>query len=270
MASLREIETAFVNAVLFDERAELASHIVANGIEPARRVGIYRNNACETVAGTLAATYPVLERLAGSDWLRQTAREYMQRYPSRSGNLHYLGANLPSFLDKRLHGTRYAYFADVARLEWAYQEVLVAAESAALDIARLEGVPAEEHGCIVFELAPAARLVASPWPLLAIWRANRPESEPADDAGPIDLDSGPSRLLVIRRMDHVELRELPATEYTFLDGCRRGATLESLALAAAPGDGFAETLVNCVRSGALSDFHLTPPAGGRDLASGEF
>jgi len=256
MASLREIERAFLNAVLFGETDEITRHIVGAGLDPRRRAAIYHHNALATFTGMIAATFPVLERLAGADWLRQVATEYMQRYPSRSGNLHHVGAHLGDYLERRLWGTQYEYFADVARLEWNYQEVLVAMERATLDLERLAAVAAERHDRIVFELAPAARLVASRFPLLAIWRANRSESCADMQEGTVDLAAGPSRVLLIRRPDHVELRELPQSDFEFLEACGRGQPLGHIAETLDSPESLPAILARAVSAGVLVDFHL--------------
>jgi hypothetical protein len=145
MVSLRELQRAFAEAVLFDH----SEHAVAllegqntDGIAPAERIGIYRNNCRIGFAATLAAEFPVVQQLGGADWFEQTARQYQQHFPSPSGNLHHIGALFASYLAQELAGTAYEYFADVARLEWAYQEVLVAAESEALDVKQLSQLTA--------------------------------------------------------------------------------------------------------------------------------
>ena len=94
---------------------------------------IWQGRLALMILKTLEATFPVLVRLAGTDWFRQTGRAYLRRHPSRAGNIHYIGERFAQFLDDELTDTDHDYFADVARLEWAYQEVLVAAESATLD-----------------------------------------------------------------------------------------------------------------------------------------
>ena len=140
MTSLRELQVAFIDGTLHGYPAQINSLIAASALAPEARVSIYANNAREGFLNALAATFPVIERLAGQDWFRQTGREYMQRCPSRSGNLHYVGERFAAFLDDALRDTDYAYFADVARLEWAYQEVLVAADHPSFDLSALSGV----------------------------------------------------------------------------------------------------------------------------------
>ena len=256
MPALRDLQCAFAGAVLDGDTDALVPFVVPNGLDPARRIAIYANNVRENALATLEAAFPVLVRLAGRDWFRQTATGYLRRHPSPSGNLHYLGARLPGYLEAELAPGPYAYFADVARLEWAYQEVLVAAEPAALDLTALAAVPEAHHAELVLKTSPAARLVGSVWPVLAIWRANQPGE---DASGSISLDAGASRLLVIRRDHHVELRELPVGEFAFLDAVARGWSLVDAAAAALVADPDFElvaALPRLVRLGAITGFHL--------------
>ena len=268
MPSLRDLQYAFAGAVAYGNTEAVARFVVANGLDPARRVGIYANNVRENGLATLEAGFPVLLRLAGRGWFRQTATGYLRRHPSPSGNLHYLGARLAEYLEVELADSPHAYFADVARLEWAYQEVLVAAEPPAFSLTALATVPAERHVDLVLELSPAARLVGSVWPVLAIWRANQPGGEPQDA---IRLDAGASRLLVIRRDDHVELRELPPGEFAFLDAVAGGLGVVDAAAAALVADPDFElvaALPRLVRLGALTGFHLRQSlSSSRSIAS---
>jgi putative DNA-binding protein len=281
LCPLQDLQTAFASAVRFGDAAAIERYVDANGIEPARRVGIYANNVRENFLATLEATFPVLVRLAGRDWFRQTGTAYLRLHPSRSGNLHHVGERFAGYLEAELADGPYAYFADVARLEWAYQEVLVAADREALDLASLADVPADRHGDIVFELNPAARLVGAAYPLLRIWQANQPDAQSDDDidggdatlrhaihvatrreASPqIDLASGPSRLLVIRRDDHVELRELPQGEFVFLFAITASEPLHAAAEAAQttdPAFSLSESLVHAATLCVLSGFHVRP------------
>jgi hypothetical protein len=254
--SLRDLQYAFAGAVSYGDTSAIAPYIVANGLDAAQRVGIYANNVRENGLATLDAGFPVLLRLAGRDWFRQTAIGYLRRHPSPSGNLHYLGARFPEYLESDLADGPYAYFADVARLEWAYQEVLVAAEPPVFDLTALAAVPEERHVDLVLEMSPACRVVGSVWPLLAIWRANQPGD---DSPGTVSLDAGTCRLLVIRRDNHVELRELPPGEFAFLDavaGTMSIADAAAVALAANPTFELVAALPRLVRLGAVTGFHL--------------
>lgn len=259
MVSLRDLQAAFASAVRFGDASSIARFVVADGIDPERRIGIYANNVRENFLATLEAGFPVLVRLAGRDWFRQAGSGYFRLHPSRSGNLHHVGERFAAYLEAELADGPYAYFADVARLEWAYQEVLVAAEPTTLDLVELAAIAPERHDQLVFEMSPAARLVASMYPLLAIWRANQPGS---DTTTTVRLDAGASRLLVVRLDRHVELRELPSGEFVFLAAATGGASVVDAtaeALAADPEFELVVALPRLVRLGALTAFHLRRP-----------
>ena len=254
MLSLRDLQEAFVAGALHDYSAPIAAHILGKGIAPERRLAIYRNNAVEGFLKTLQATFPALQRLAGEGWFRQTGREYLRRHPSRSGNIHYVGERFATFLDAELAGTEYAYFADVARLEWAYQEVLVAADHPTFDVAALATVPPEQYAVLTFRVHPALRLVRSRFPVLAIWKVNQADSAVSER---IDLASGSSSVLIIRREDHVELRELPGAEFELLAAFIRDETFEQAAghvLRCAPQADLGVVLARIVQLGTLVDF----------------
>jgi hypothetical protein len=259
MLMLRELQRAFVHGALSDStHAFICTQIVGGGIAPERRLAIYRNNTVEGFLKTLQATFPTIVRLSGEDWFRQVGRQYMQRHPSRSGNIHYVGEHFAAFLATQLAGSSYEYFADVARLEWAYQEVLVAADHPAFELSALALVAPTDYGALTFSTHPALRLVHSGFPVLAIWRANQPDA--AGDER-ISLDSGSSSVLLIRRDDHVELRELPPAEFALLAALSRGESLEQAAeraVATDPGAALDVALKHIVSLGTLVDF--TAPA----------
>jgi hypothetical protein len=223
---------------------------------PADRLAIHRNNSWVGFHATLAATCPVVERLAGEDWFRASARRYQRAHPSTSGDLQQVGQHYADFLRAELGASDYAYFADVAALEWRYQEALIAAEASAFDPAALAGLAPADHARIVFHLQPSLRLIESPYPLLAIWKAHQPGA----DAAPVRLDAGPSRVMLLRRSDHVELRELPAAEYALLAQFAQGRPLGAAAEAAAGTEAFdlGAALRQVVALGTFATFHLEP------------
>lgn len=255
VTSLRELQVAFLDSTLRGYPAQISSLIAASELAPEARIAIYANNAREGFLTALAATFPVIERLAGRDWFRQTGREYMRRYPSRSGNLHFVGERFATYLDDLMLGTQHAYFADVARLEWAYQEVLIAADHPSFEISALSSVSPDDHGSLMFRVHPALRLVESRHPVLAIWKANQPGT--AEVAPPISLDAGAARVLIIRREDHVELRELSAAGFAMLAAFQRGATLAEAFEVAGQADETADLaalLGHAVKLQTLVDF----------------
>ena len=83
MASLRELQRSFA-AALRDPAAACA-------VLPPANLAVYRNNAHSTFRAALELTYPVVRRRVGDDYFRQLCAHYRERFPSRSGDLHWAG-----------------------------------------------------------------------------------------------------------------------------------------------------------------------------------
>jgi Putative DNA-binding domain len=259
MLPLPELQARFAAALRADAEAPvdaaLLREIRADGLEPAARLDIYRNNLRGNFLKVLALEFPAIRRLGGADWFAQCGLDFLRAHPSRSGDLHGLGAPFAAFLAQRLHGGRHAYFADVAALEWAWQESLVAADAAAqLDVAALAGVAAEQVVGLRFTMHPALRLVRSRWPTFTIWNANRDDAVDAPDgardaAAPIDLDAGGQCVIVRRSGEGAEARCCDAATYEWLAalaaGARFGAAWDAAA-AVEPRFDVARTLATAV------------------------
>lgn len=262
MPSLRDTQGAFSAALLSGNAQALEGLVQEDGIGTAQRVAIYANNSRIGFEQALAATFPVILRLAGADWFRQHARSYQLRCPSRRGDLQYVGERYAHYLQSELDGTPYDYFADVARLEWAYQETLVAQDDGLLDPQSLASVAAEDYERIVLVPRASVRLIESRYPLLAIWKANQPDA--TADATAISLGDGPDRLAVIRRDNHVELRALASEAFELLQRFASGATLGEVAEATAAQNrhqDFAATLRELFAMQIFANYRLRAACG---------
>ena len=97
MPTLRELELAFVRG-MFDATDVAAENFVcANGMTPAARLAIYRNNIVHNYREALRDVYPVVERLVGEDFFRFAADHYIPCHPSCQGNLHGFGGEFAAF-----------------------------------------------------------------------------------------------------------------------------------------------------------------------------
>ena len=147
------------------------------------------------------------------------------------------------------------YLADVAALEWANHAVYHAADAAPLDAERLARVPEAEHERLRFSLHPATRLVASRYPILAIWQANQGDDPPAAE---IDLDIGADYLLVVRRDFDLVIERLAPGEFALLSELATGAPLAQACEAAMAADAeidLGAAMGRFVADGTLAEFH---------------
>lgn len=249
--ALGELQRQFVRAVLHRDEAGLEGRIRAGGLPVGRRLAIYRTNARENFAAALEAAYPLLHRCLGPEEFRALAWTYQRACPSPSGNLFHLGRRLPGFLAEHVDGTDRAHLADVARLEWAIQESLVAADDAGTpDLAALAAVPASALPDVRCRLHPSVRLLAVAHGVFVLWQALQ-----AGNALPGPAPA-PEHLLMLRRDDGVVVHRLPASDFAWLACVRQGGTFGE-ALARLPVEdqaGLGELLVRVVGTGAITAF----------------
>lgn len=257
MPTLADLQSAFARALDGDvDGAE--AWVVGGGFTAAERLSVYRHNGDALLHSMLAAAYPAVERLAGADYLRGLVPAYRAAYPSTGGNLHQAVAALPDFLARELADSPYGYLADVARLEWAYQSVLVAADARAFDVTAFAALNPADHDRVVFTLAPSVRVVSSDRPVTALWEAFRE----ADEEATVDLDAGGETVLLYRAGREARLRLIDATTAAFLAALARGATLaqvyDTLESLAPDGAGVDVTALAFpfVRDGLIDGFRL--------------
>jgi hypothetical protein len=251
---LRELQLSFSDSIFAESETGIVEHVVENGLPPARRIQVYRNNMHASLTDALGAVFPVIQRLVGDDFFGFAARSYIQSHPSRSGNLHDFGEQFPEFLQTFPPAAGLSYLGDVARLEWCYHAVFHAADHPPLELQALAAVPADELGDIRFRLNPACRLLSSGFPLLRIWQANQDDST---DDQPIALDAGGVQLLIIRRGLDIEFQPLADADYALLDAMRRGITFAEAherALATDPGFDLPVALHRHVSGRTIVDF----------------
>ncbi len=217
--------------------AGLADSVVADGLAPASRIQVYRNNGRAMFEGALGRTYPVLRRRVGEASFSGLARAYRAAHPSRSGDLHWVGRDFPSWVARHLAGTEYAWLGDLARLEWACEEALVGERRPALDRSTLAQVAPESLGDVGLVLQPNLRTIHSGHPIWSVWRENQPDSPGA----PVDFAIGAQHVVVTCSDEGLALHSLAADRCAFVDALAAGASLASaldasgLAVGALPG-----------------------------------
>ncbi|MGH8643624.1 MAG: DNA-binding domain-containing protein, partial [Gammaproteobacteria bacterium] len=254
--SLRSLQERFAEAMFDPRSAGSELNIRANGLDGARRLRIYRNNIVNSFTEALRACYPVVDRLVGGRFFNHAARAYMRAYPSRSGDLREYGSALTQFLVGFAPAKALTYLPDVARLEWARQLVYHAPDPKPLDPSALGAIAPELHADLRFTLSPAARLLASPYPLSRIWQVNQADFE-GDQV--VDLGMGGVRLLIIRRGLSIEMQALGPGEYVLLHELAGGKTLGEAYEQAAdlePEFDLAEALKRHVLRQSLIGFYL--------------
>lgn len=205
MPRLSDIQDRFT-AALRDPGAPIPKDLLGREEEvPVARFGVYRNNVHSSLVDALAATYPTVERLVGTEFFRAMAQQYVRTTLPETPVLIHYGATLASFLADFEPVRRLPYLADVTRIDWAWHQAYHALEGEPLAPDQFAAIRAEEWGqrCVV--LHPSVQVLESPWPALSIWLTNRHDAT----VKPIDLGAGGEEALVCRPAHEVGVWRLP-------------------------------------------------------------
>lgn len=240
-------QSDFALALLDPDRPLPAGVVGPDGQPSARRFAVYRNNVIAGLVEALRAGYPAVRRIVGEEFFTAMARLHAVRRPPTSPIMLEYGAGFAEFIDAFPPAMSLPYLGDVARLERAWMEAYHAAEARPIDPAALARIAPDRLPCLRFLLHPSLRLVRSSFPVMAIWRMNLEDGEPA----PVALDGGGEELAVLRPSTEVELRVLPPGTVGFLAALSGGATILDAMTEAPPAAGLAATLAGLLEAEAI-------------------
>jgi hypothetical protein len=197
-----------------------------------RRLAVYRNNVRHALLGVLDAAFPVIRQLLGAECFTAAGLAFIAAHPPRQPALYAYGAALANFLADFEPLAKLPWLADMARLEWARNEALFAADRQPLTPTQLATVPGAELSDLQLALHPSAQVLESPWPIHAIWDAHQP------DGGPLEaVDLGQAEtVLVWRRDGSVRQRPLAGGEFALLAAFAARRPLAEAAAEAAERD----------------------------------
>lgn len=219
----------------------------------ARGLAVYRNNYRGNLHDALLGTYPVLAQLVGADFFRFLARKFIERTPSKSGNLSDYGARLGDFIADFPAAQNLPYLADVARLEWWYHRAYFAEDARPLELAKLSQVAPENYPQLRWKTHPAAFLMRSPYPVVAIWQAHQGDLRHEFQ---FDAASAGDAVLISRSEGEVMLHRLPPDWFIWLEALQNGAALGEASVAAGEDFDLSAALSYAVQHGVLIDLTL--------------
>src|SRR5262249_34254430 len=203
---------------------------LADALVPADRLSIYRNTSRIALTNALRLNFPAVQRLVGEDFFAAAADTFIAREPPQTAWLDLYGDGFPEFLLSFEPAATLVYLPGVARLERAVCHAFHAVDAQSLEYSQLLSIEPSVQGRVCFTPHPSVRLVFSPYPVDAIWRAVLARDEAALAA--IDLSAGAVRLLVERRAGEVDVTRMDERQWKFAEALFAGHTL-SVALAVA-------------------------------------
>lgn len=227
MPTLREFQADFAAALLHGDTAA-ESWIEAGGLAPTTRLDVHRNTVLLSLTDVLAAAFPAVRRLVDPRFFAYAATEFVRAQPPRRPCLAEYGADFADFLANFGPCRDLAYLPDVARLEWTIGLIARAIGQPALPPQALSTIAADEVERLAFQFQPTVALIASRFPVDAIWRANQDGA--AEET--VDLAAGPIHLDIRKHADGIGLRRLDQVTFVFRAALTSGATLHDATEAA--------------------------------------
>lgn len=240
-------------------QAELADAILTaddtlDCVVPATHISIYHNNVMSTLIHTLQTTFPLIQKLVGTDFFRMTAKEFIRHYPSRSPNLHEYGNYFSDFLASYAPVHHLIYLAEVAQFEWLCHQINLAPDHARFDLKTLSNVAPNHYHELHFILHPASHLQRFHYPILEMIDLCNQETDIT-----LDINMGGVNLLMIRREYDLCLVPLNNAEFTFLEMLHDGksvATALNTALMLDAQFNLEEKLPQWIKDKTLVDCYL--------------
>lgn len=254
MTSLLDLQWSFGAGLLGGDPEPVAGLIARDRLTPDQRFRVYANHVRITLTEALGATFPVVRRLVGAEFFAWAARRFQAQSPPRRACLFEYGDEFPGFLGAMPECRHLGYLEDVARFEWALNQAAHADDAPGLDRTALAAIASAALADLVFTLHPSCRLVTSPWPVTAIWRANQP-GQPGEAI--VEPGSGGGPVLIQRIGLDVVWRALDPGDSAFISALGTGRTLNQAwrqALATNPDFDLAAALGRLVAEGSLSRF----------------
>jgi hypothetical protein len=205
--------------------------VAAHGKGVVKRYNVYRNNVTVSLIDALAAIYPAVQRITGVEFFRAMARFHVRATPPASPLLFEYGHEFPSFIESYEYAREMPWLADTARIERAWLDAYHAADAEPLVAEVFANIDPGTLAQVRFVPHPAARIVRSRYPAVAIFAMNRVD-------GPVTPlhSSDAEDALVTRPADDVIVSRLPAGSAAFLL-----ALIEGMPLGAAAQAAFDET-----------------------------
>jgi hypothetical protein len=253
---LRELQQGFAQAVL-DQQAPPPDGLISDRLSAVDRFSAYRTNVIGSLVGVLAAGFPATLAAAGEENFRFAASLFARAHPPRQARLLVYGGDFPAWLAAFKPAQAKPWLAELARLEWARNESLFAADADPIKLEALAGLAAEAIPKLRFTLLPSARLVASDWPLHELWQQILDQGSLPDTPEP-----RAQQVLVLRPGLSVKQLPLERGDAALLQALHAGetfATAAEAALAAEADCDLQQLLLGHLVRGSFAAVHAPPP-----------
>jgi hypothetical protein len=231
------------------------AQLLASSTPTQRGMAVYHNNLRVNFRKALELGFPTLRQLMGEQYFAKLAESYRAVHPSRSGDLHELGAHFAAFLAKRYRDSSKAYWADLAELEWTWQRCLVAADETPLGPAAFAAIERDRWPLLRLRLQPSLCFVSSPYPIVTIWSHHREFADNLAAMPQISLADGAESAWIAGTPHGPRLEGCTPGERRWLCAIQDGASLADSLDAADEHFLFADYLQRIMQAGLIVELY---------------
>jgi len=204
--ALHDLQRAVCRSLIEGDDDDVEAHVLSDGVAVANRLNIYRNTFFGTLTNAFRLSYPGIHRLVGAEFFEAVSRAFINAQPPRGAYLDEYGSGFAEFLACFPAAMSVPYLSDVARLEWAVNRALHAADATPLELMNLRAVDEGEHRRVRFVPHPSVSLIRADYPADTIWRAVLDGDDAALHA--VDLDDEQVWLLIERSSTGINVMRL--------------------------------------------------------------
>ena len=217
------------------------------------RFEICRNGVVAGLVDVLAQGFPVVRGLVGEAFFAAMAREFIAAHPPKTRSMALYGDEFAGFLQGFAPLAALQYVPDVARLEQGLRLSYHAADAPAMPEGALIEIADHLWPLQRLTLAPAVQVIASDWPIHAIWQGAR--------AGGGPVRPGGQSVLILRPVFDPVVYLIPAEWVAIIAGWRAGQCLSDLDADAVQGVELAALVAILARGQAITAISALPSGG---------
>lgn len=250
---LAEFQAQARGAILDGDALRLRS-VLTGGRDPLTRFAIHQRHYEASLVRALIEKFPATVWLAGSSFVTEAARAFVQRHPPHAPCIAEYGADFPAYLAGRADAERADWLRSTGELEWRLGRVALAVDHAPIGIDALRSIEAARLADCTVVLQPGLSYLAADWPVDDLVKLFLSETAPDS----YTLTAERVFLEVRGARGTFSMARLSAGAFAFRQPLAQGSTIGNAAEAALDADrGFdaGTALLQLIADGLVTTVH---------------
>ena len=215
-------------------------------------LSVYRNTVTAGAVDALAAIFPTVGMMVGTDWFRAAAARFATETPPTRPSMLGYGEDFPAWLSAFPPAADTPYLGLIAHVDRLWWEAHFAGDADPLAADALASLAECDLDRCRLKLHPAVRLASFDQSLASLWIAHQP---PMQTPSGFSIENRPEFLLLTREGLSVRARLIDAAAFEFFTACAEGASLLSSATRAThahPATSLSEVVRTGLEAGAFT------------------